>query len=290
MHQIIPRNNQRETAVVLGAGTIGISLIEKLAENNIDITLITRSNVQLNSNVSNIYIVDLLATDSFNEILNIIKDSDYIYCTSWITDPVSYWDSPENYKWVEFYKRLATELYKHCHNKNKITSLIFYGSCAENDNSKHESTYIQSKLALNSYLERFQNKIINANYSIGWIKIPTVFGKTQSGSRFFPKIVSSIVKAKSDFEFDAKLIDFSFAEFIACNSIKKTIDNRSYKFWMDEIVQYKIAIFQIYRIIKVAYDSIENSRKKPILNGIPFGFYTKVQIAINREFGETNSV
>jgi nucleoside-diphosphate-sugar epimerase len=118
---------------------------------------------------------------------------------AWVTDPGSYWHSPDNLRWVEGSLALARAAALH-----GVTRFVGAGSCAEYDwdfpvdgmggaRLRPHTLYGTAKHALNTLLERFAR---HSEFSLGWGRIFFLYGPRERGRRLIPYVIRSILRGE----------------------------------------------------------------------------------------------
>ena len=137
--------------------------------------------------------VDLLAGDVEIEIAT-IKPEILIH-TAWITTPTLFWNTPENYLWLEASKRLVEDF-----ETNGGKYLVVTGTCAEyswrtrealDENSLElpASLYGKSKFELLKWLRTRPLPFL-------WTRTFFQFGAKESAGRLVPTLIDSLLKGQ----------------------------------------------------------------------------------------------
>lgn len=111
---------------------------------------------------------------------------------AWFVEPVSYWTSPENARWVEASARLFRAFAQHGGQR-----LVGVGSSAEYDWSgngvlKEDSTPLRPATPYGESKKRLHELAEATGVSSAWARVFAVYGPGEPDSRFIPRMIRAL--------------------------------------------------------------------------------------------------
>lgn len=188
----------KRVLVTGGSGFIGRQVLPLLLKQKYEIHVISTQESQILQTTDSRIIWhhgNLFESYRIEEIVSKVMPTHLMHF-AWCTEPVEYWTSADNLKWVTASLSLLQSVCKH-----GVKRIIIAGSCAEYDWEhgfcsekltpfKPKTLYGVCKNSLRSIIESFAKQ---QDVSMAWGIVFFLYGPHEKPSRFVPSIIRSIL-------------------------------------------------------------------------------------------------
>lgn len=162
---------------------------------------------------------DLLNVDQIQQLVSEIRATHFLHF-AWYAEPKKYWDSEENFKWVQASEKLLNEFHSNGGRRAVMAGTCAeydwqYGRCSENTTPLVPATvYGKCKHSLQMALADFSKK---TGLSSAWGRIFFLYGPNEHPARLVSSVILSVLQGKPALCLHGNQIrDFLHVEDVAC--------------------------------------------------------------------------
>jgi len=188
----------KKVLITGASGFIGRNCLTGLVRSGYDVCAVAPDPMEKTYPKIKWYKADLLDMNQTKRLVAEVGATHLLHF-AWYAEPKKYWNSEENYKWVEASKRLLNEFYS-----NGGRRVVMAGTCAEYDwqyGNCHENMtpllpstiYGKCKHSLQTALASFSDK---TGLSSAWGRIFFLYGPNEHPERLVSSVIISVLQGK----------------------------------------------------------------------------------------------
>lgn len=191
----------KKVLITGASGFIGRNCLNLLVESGYEVNAVAPDPIEGVGSGIKWHRVDLLNGNEAEKLTGDIEATHLLHF-AWYAEPKKYWNSDENFKWVEASKRLLKGFYSNGGRRVVMAGTCAeydwkYGHCSENTTPLLPATiYGKCKHSLQTTLANFSDE---TGLSSGWGRIFFLYGPNEHPARLVSSVIISLLQGKPAF-------------------------------------------------------------------------------------------